>query len=64
MPMEDAMCHSGYSWFEMRKAETAADQEAQKRRSAAVDELLSDANKKAAAAKAGAAPVKDAVPAK
>ena len=58
------MCHSGYSWFEARKAERAADQEAQKRRSAAVDELLSDANKKAATAKTEPEPAKDAVPAK
>ena len=63
--LEDAMCHSGYTgWLEGRKNEAAIDQEAQKKRSTAVNELLSDANKRAAAARPTPAPAKDTVPAK
>ena len=59
------MCHSGYSgWFETRKQETAADQDAQKKRSAVIDDMLSKANKEAAAPQPAAEPAKDTLPAK
>jgi len=58
------MCHSGYAWFEARRKEAAHDQEAQKKRSAVIDDMLSKANKEAAAPQPAAEPAKDTLPAK
>ena len=58
------MCHSGYAWFEARRKEAAHDQEAQKKRSAVIDELLSKASKDAAAPKPAPAAAKDPTPAR
>ena len=58
------MCHSGYAWFEARRKEAAHDQEAQKKRSAVIGNMLSKANKEAAAPQPATEPAKDIVPAK